>query len=85
MHQIGDQLVFKASEGAGSGGFLIGDAAAFNLGVQEPADHTHRVALNYDEYAFRVVPMLRYGSRSVSALYFRLKPFLLSYRNQAQH
>ena len=66
MHQIGDQLVFKASEGAGSGGFLIGDAAAFNLGVQEPgAGHEHHDALNYDEYAFRVVPMLRYGPRIV--------------------
>ena len=58
--QIGDQVVLKAAEGPCTGCFLLGDAAAFNLGVQEPGvGHTKRDALNYDEYAFRVVPMLR--------------------------
>ena len=62
---IGDFITFKGAESNGKGGMLVGDSAAMRLGVQVPGDGTeHRKPLNFDDFAFRIVPMLNYRQRN---------------------
>jgi hypothetical protein len=60
---IGDQMLLNASEMV-EGGFLHGDLASHRVGLQEFDAETKRDALNFNDYVFRVCPMLNYRQRN---------------------
>jgi hypothetical protein len=60
---IGDQMLFNASELLAAG-FLHGDLASLRVGMQEFDLETKRDALNFNDYVFRVCPMLNYRQRN---------------------
>ena len=67
---IGDLIILKAESLANvSGGYLRGDGAGFNLGVQLPSTTNNeqnitRDSLQFEDYVFRICPALTYRQKN---------------------